>query len=53
MPTTSFGTAADVPVPGQWDTDPALDLAVWRPSNGGWLRQGQSPAFLGRDGDVP
>ncbi|MFE9483908.1 matrixin family metalloprotease [Streptomyces spororaveus] len=48
----------DVPVPGDYDGDGALDTAFWRPADGSWFIQpssgGQERVVqFGRDGDIP
>jgi hypothetical protein len=42
-----------VPVPGDYDGDGTVDIAMWRPSTGVWLLRGLPDARWGRAGDVP
>ncbi len=34
--TSTYGTAGDISVPGDYDGDTKTDFAVWRPANGHW-----------------
>ncbi len=34
----NWGLTDDRPVPGDYDGDGRMDIAVWRPSTGGWFR---------------
>jgi hypothetical protein len=47
------GRDGDVPVPGQWNTDPDAEFAVWRPDSGGWYVQGEPTVYVGLANDVP
>jgi hypothetical protein len=56
----SFGTAGDIPVPGDYDGDGVTDLAVFRPSTGVWHVSKSSSKFTanltaqwGTSTDVP
>lgn len=55
-----FGTIGDIPVPGDWDGDGELELAVFRPAEGRWYfrrrREGEAdppPIDHGKAGDIP
>ena len=53
----AFGTAGDVPAPGDYDGDGQKDLAVFRPSQGMWYllqsNAGFSATQFGLPGDIP
>ena len=42
-----------MPVPGDYDGNGSADVAIYRPSVGGWYVNGQSPTFLGLSTDIP
>ncbi len=52
-----YGVAEDIPVPGDYERDGVINIAVWRPSNGVWyiLRPDLSTRSeqVGQQGDVP
>jgi hypothetical protein len=54
---TRWGVAGDIPVPGDYDGDGSLDLAVFRPAEGRWYVLTAKYAFMtqqfGITGDVP
>ena len=49
----SWGTATDIPVPGDYNGDGTTDIAVFRPSSGQWFILGQSTVGWGGTGDLP
>ncbi|MCA1683998.1 MAG: hypothetical protein LC708_02575, partial [Actinobacteria bacterium] len=53
VPPTTWGTTNDKAVPGDYNGDAKTDIAVFRPSNGGWYIQGQGGFAFGTNGDVP
>jgi len=40
-------------VPADFDGDGTTDVAIFRPSVGGWYRNGAPTTFFGLSGDVP
>ena len=53
---TAWGTAGDIPVPGEWHPNnwyTSCDMGVWRPSNGTWYMNGIGSALWGTAGDIP
>ncbi|MFN0278156.1 MAG: FG-GAP repeat domain-containing protein [Pyrinomonadaceae bacterium] len=52
-----WGENGDVPVPGDYDGDGKLDIAVWRPATGMWHMLQSSNGYyserFGADGDTP
>ena len=45
--------AGDIPVPGDYDGDGNTDLAVFRPSNGGWYVEAPAHLVWRPPGDIP
>jgi hypothetical protein len=54
-PSAFWGTAGDIPVPGDYDGDGdgKADIAVFRPSTGTWFVEGGDTTNFGASGDVP
>jgi hypothetical protein len=56
-----WGTAGDVPVPGDYDGDTKTDLAIWRPTIGGtgtwWIYRSSNGSYytesMGAQNDLP
>ena len=51
--TVAWGAPGDIPVPGDYDGNGTVDIAVYRPSTGQWFIQGQATVQWGLPGDVP
>jgi hypothetical protein len=55
--TIPWGLSGDVPVPGDYDGDGRMDVALWRPSDGMWhilqSSNGYFTTLFGAEGDVP
>jgi peptidoglycan hydrolase-like protein with peptidoglycan-binding domain len=49
----TLGAKGDVPVPGDYDGNGSIDLAVYRPSTAGWYVAGKPASVWGQPGDVP
>jgi hypothetical protein len=51
---SQWGHADNVPVPGDYDADPATDIATYRTTDGTWfLHHEYSGVKLGQPGDIP
>jgi hypothetical protein len=48
-----WGTATDIPVPGDYDGNGTTDLAIWQPMSGLWYIYGGGAIQFGMTGDVP
>ncbi len=48
-----FGTAGDLPVPGDYDGDGTSEIAVFRESSGLWRMNPASAVYFGLSGDRP
>ncbi len=47
------GALYDIPIPGDYDGDGTVDLAVFLPEEGRWAVRGVSRFYLGVAGDIP
>ena len=48
-----FGDVNDMPVPGDYNGDGRMDVAVYRPSTGQWFVRNQFVVQFGDPGDIP
>ncbi|MCP4217583.1 MAG: VCBS repeat-containing protein [bacterium] len=49
----AYGTASDIPVPGDYNGDGTTDIAVFRPSTGRWCIRGNASIAWGTASDIP
>ena len=48
-----YGTAGDLPVPGDYDGSGLSEIAIFRPSSGLWAVQDTTRVYYGTTGDTP
>jgi len=48
-----FGSAGDVPVPGDYNGNSIDDIAIFRPYASLWAIKDQTRIYYGKNGDIP